>query len=293
MKNFIILGKNTIPAGRLIQISMLLIALNLNNSARSNEISTVSEKSLQTTNEVDFKICLKSNSDCISGDTALRDLYGRKNISTLTSLGLIGNKSIVHIKQAIRYQSEKDLYAIFFTQRNEINEREGVETCRACPIRLGIVIYQYNNKWKLFALNNEVAETGEWGELGMVPKSLKIYSISTERFLISFSESSIAQGYGSTITNFIQVNTNWLDKISTAATVDISFLGHLVTAESSCGAKSDGESWSSDLMVKRTNSLIPIFQLKRRYADCEGKTSRKIETVNYRYNNLKKKFEDY
>lgn len=279
--------------GGLLHLLVLLGALFLQLQANASEISRAQEKGLLTIFENDFQLCVKARESCISGDVALQDLYGVQNITTLTSIGLVGNKYVAQVKAAIRFQGGKDLYAIFIVQKNEISERSGVEKCRACLIKLGMVIYQYNNKWKLFAANSELAATGEWGELGMIHKTLKIYPLASERFVIMFNEASIAQGYETTITNVFQVNTNSLDRMSTAAQVDINFLGSIVTAESSCGARADGESWTSDLIMSRSNSIFPYLQLRKSFADCDGRPLRRAALASYRYNNIKKRYQEH
>jgi hypothetical protein len=237
------------------------------------ESKNLSIKSLQT-----FGICAKKDSDprnrgdCITEYQVLEDLYRGKSFGSLRHFGLIGQSTFVTVINSIKFLDGKDTYAIFFAQKNEIDKDQGLTSCRACSATLGIAVYQHHNKWKLFAANNAVVKTGEWGKIEIDKENLKVFSLGTEKFMIFLESSSIAQGYETAMTDIIGVNTSSGYQFTSDGRAEVRYLGSIETASSDCGAKEQGGFWVSKLALHRVTSSLPEMRLTVLNGTC-GKSS--------------------
>ena len=157
-----------------------------------------------------FEICQNNSNTCITDDTVLRDLYPKQNIQIIHNIGMIENKILVSIIGSVKFNDGKDTYAIFLSQSNQIDGKQGIPTCHACGANLGIAIYQFHNKWKLFGIVNNIEEMGSFGYISVDKSLLNIYSSKSERFFITLNSSSMHQGYGGEYSHIFEVNSDFL-----------------------------------------------------------------------------------
>jgi hypothetical protein len=253
-------------------------------------ISSASSKNLTNHNKVDFKICDNSGKHCIYEFTVLRDIYKNEKTEIINNIGLMSNKKVVQIIYSAKFYDGKDSYAIFLTQSNEISPTQGIATCRACRSMLGLAIYQYHNKWKIFVSEGNLHEGGSSGQIG-IEGNIKIYPNKTESFLITYDQNHMSQGYGGTTTNIIAVNTDIFDSIlSSSSVVKAVYQGSITTEESECGAKNDGIYWKGKLEYIKVNAIDSYFKLHKQKNKCNTKKNEGAVTEILRYDNSQKKY---
>ena len=253
-------------------------------------INSASSKNLTNHNKIDFKLCDNSSKHCVNEYTVLRDIYNNEKIEIINNIGLMSNKKVVQIIYSAKFYDGKDLYAIFLTQSNEISPTQGIATCRACRSMLGLAIYQYHNKWKIFASESNLHEGGSSGRIG-IEGNIKIYPYRTESFLITYDENHMAQGYGGTTTNIISVNTDIFDSLlSSSSVVKAVYQGFITTEESECGAKNDGMYWKGKLEFIKVNAINSYFKLYKQKNKCDTKKNEGVVTEILTYDNAQKKY---
>lgn len=222
-----------------------------------------------------LQIC--HNKFCVSEQSALYDLYPKQNVAIIDNYGMPTDKELTHVVYSARLNDGKDIYGIFITQTNDVKPQQGLDTCNACPAKLGIVIYQFHNKWKLFAANPNVELTGKNGQIPLVDKSFAVYPMGTERFIITYDIYGQSQGYEVTTRNIILVNFDFFASHKTTGTVEVKFHGFFPVSESSCNAKEDGDYWRGIVTFESAEFLIPKIKMKKVTSSCLTKKPRKEE----------------
>jgi len=101
-----------------------------------------------------------STSPCVYAGDVLKDFRKTQAFANIDNVELTKAGEMVAVIASIRYQDNKDLYALFFTQANTPEN-----ACHACQPRIGVDVYQFHNTWKPFAKNAAVANIGSWGKL--------------------------------------------------------------------------------------------------------------------------------
>jgi hypothetical protein len=273
-----------------MKIIQLLSALFLLHVCQLTNAQSAEIKNFQLTKISNFEICQNDRDSCVDEHTALRDLYKNQSIEIINNFGMIEDKTLVSIIGSLKFSDGKDLYAIFFSQSNKIEPKQGLSTCHACGANFGMAIYQFHNKWKLFGVNNNIDELGSFGFIPIDKSNLQIFPASPERFYITLSLSFMAQGYIEEKTIFFEVNSDALYPIKSDNLVKIISKGFISTGESSCNAKADGEEWTSRFNFKNIKSAQPTIKLVKYYNKCGIKKTFRTQELNYVYNHSKKGF---
>lgn len=272
------------------KILLIYIAFLNINCASGELINPASSGNLIHNKAKDFKVCDNTNKYCVNESSVLRDIYNSERIEILNNIGLIGNKSVVQIIYSAKFYDGKDFYAIFLTQSNEISPTQGVATCHACRAKLGLAIYQYHNKWKIFSVESNLHDGGSYGQIG-IEGNIKIYSFGTERFFITYDDSFMAQGYSSITSNIIAVNMDVIDSlISSSNVVKAYYRGYITTGESECGAKSDGIYWKGKLDLIKLNAITSNFKLYKQQYRCNVDKKEGLSTNIFTYDHAKRKY---
>jgi len=202
---------------------------------------------------------------------------------------MIGNKTLITVVNSIKYIENQNSYAIFLVESRDI-DAQGLPDCHACSPKLGIAIYQYSNKWKLFSVNNNAAQFGSFGRTRISEKDFRIVPITTERFLITLKSSYMGQGYQTTTTSIFEVNPDYIMyKLGSNSTVNIAYLGDFESGSSECGAKVDGEEWEGDPFIN-TKTYPPTIKMLKSLKKCDSKTTTKKESIDLVYDKTKKSF---
>lgn len=241
-----------------------------------------------------LKICAKSNKDCIYDYQVLRDLYSDESISAVSNYGIVKNNVLVTLINSVKYDDGKDLYAIFLAQSTKF-DGQGLSSCHACPPTLGIVVYQFHNKWKLFSSNNNVTGFGSFGKISISQKEFSVLPMASEKFIILLKSTDGGQGYETTTTSIIKVNTDSLYDINSKNTVKMRQVGYITSGASNCGAGADGdgEEWTSKILFnKMSNSRLPSIKIIKSFNKCGSKLLLKKETVVLNYDWSKEKYSE-
>lgn len=274
MKNFLFVRKNSFKI-----LLVMILYFSVGAAYSSDSLPKQLHSSSTTFNKINsLKICVSKA--CIYEFNALRDLYPKQKIEIIDNYGMIENKKLIHIIYSAKFKDDKDLYAIFIAQENEINGEQGISTCNACGARLGIVIYQYHNKWKLFGANDNLTIDGAMGKIKILDNSISIYSQAAEKFIITYDDYGQSQGYESTNRNIIVVNEGLHHSISTDVKANIKYYGYFTIAESSCNAKKDGEYWSGLISLEKSNNSMPVIKMEKSIRSClNKKLTKKINLI--------------
>lgn len=236
-----------------------------------------------------LQICQSNEKNCVYEFHVLHDLFPKQNITVINNYGMIGDKSLTHIIYSAKFSDGKDLYAIFITQTNEVDGSQGLSTCNACGAKLGMVIYQYHNKWKLFAAQDNLVEGGGNGKIEIVNNTFSVYSLAAEKIMITYDTYGQAQGYENTSKHIITVNLDLYSSITTSSKSNIKYYGNLTIKESSCNAKSDGEYWNGLVKFENVNFSVPTIKMEKVYFSCLKKKIIRKENVELVKNAAEKK----
>lgn len=241
------------------------------NRIKDNAISFKSINSLE--------ICHGEVKQCVSEFNALMDLFPKQNIGIIGNYGLVKEKSLIHVVYSAKVNDGKDYYAIFFTQTNEIQGAQGLGTCNACGAKLGVVIYQFHNKWKLFGSESNIEETGANGKIQIEDRSFSFYPQGPERFMLTYDDYGQAQGFEVTSRHLILVNSSALSNISTSGKADIKYFGFFPVKESSCNATEDGEFWIGSVSFEKNSLFVPSVRMQKTTSSCQTKKVVRRESV--------------
>jgi len=237
-----------------------------------------------------LKICENNEKNCVSEHQALFDLFPKQSITVVANYGMIANKSLSHVIYSAKINDGKDLYAVFLLQTNEINENQGLSNCNACGAKLGIVVYQYHNKWKLFGAEPNLKDDGSNGKIEIVNNSFTAYSLGAEKLMLTYDTYGQAQGYENTSKSIIAINLDLWSSISTSSKSNIKYVGYITTKESSCNAKKDGEYWNGVVIFENINFSVPKVKMEKTISTCESKKVIKRESLIYDKVGSDKKF---
>lgn len=226
-----------------------------------------------------LRVCAERDKNCVTSLNVLYDLYPKSGIAVIDNFGLIKSELLIHVILSAKVQHGKDTYAVFITQANEIDEKQGLSTCNACKAKLGIVIYQFHNKWKLFGVNPDLDDTGKGGSIRIEEGSFSVYSLGMESFLLTFDSRYGSQGYESTYRDIFIVNEAPLSSVLTDARASISHFGRAEVEESTCNAKKDGEYWVGSVELERINQFRLQVIVDKIISSCVSRKPIKRERV--------------
>ena len=258
-----------------------LIALIFNLSSYSFEIDLNKSqlKFLEVYENKTFTICKNKKDNCIRESSVLNDLYPKTNISVVSNFGMIDNKYLTRISNGIKFNDGSDLYALFIVQSNNI-DAQGLPTCHGCAPMIGISMYQFHNKWKLFAANKELTSIGSYGNLELNDKEIELFKISSEKFLLTIKSNSMGQGYESSAVSLFLINSDFLSSIETTSTVEIKYVGFYKSALSECNAKKDGSTWVSSPTYQMISPIgSPKIELSRIFKSCKNNSFIKKDKI--------------
>ena len=216
---------------------------------------------------------------CVSESAVLGDLFPKQNISIIDNYGISKDKSLIHVIYSAKFSVGKDLYGFFITQANAISSQQVLENCHACGATLGVAIYQFHNKWKLFGAQPNLGEAGANGKISIEDKSFSIYPMGTERFMITYDTYDQGQGFEVTSRNLIFVNSDLLSSITTNGKNEINYYGFFPVRESSCNARDDGDFWNGLVTFENTEAFIPRIIMQKIKGSCLTKKTIQVEKV--------------
>ncbi len=271
-----------------VNLIVLLIASIYCSLAFAGDVRKVGgDKFLQFHSYESLNICTLEGTSCVSAESALKDAYPEFRNLSIDNFVIAGDDRIARVKYGLRYVDGKDVYAIFIVQVNPYNIKTGIESCHACAPELGLIVYQYHNRWKLFGLNKRVGNFGSFGSFNLTKSDVRVVRVSVENFLVTLESTYMAQGYGGVVTNIFKISG--VDSYNHKSGGNIEFIGSLETGESSCGALGQrGEVWRGLLSY----DFKPVFRIKmtQTVRSCSGGEVTTKETQEYVYDYKNKDF---
>jgi hypothetical protein len=244
------------------------------------------------------KICINETNNCISGEEALTDLFINKNISIFErkvimfqNYGMVGRNLLVGLNSSGKYNDGKYTYAIFISQSHKLNS-DGVPFCHACAPSIGMAIYQFRDKWELFALNNNITQLGSYGNLLIYDENFKIIAISDDKFLVEIDSADIGQGYYSNNAMIFGVNyKSPTVKAKSGNTASIKYLGNITISESSCLALPPDDEWDGELSFNTAQEYGTLTAtLKKRLKRCGKEGNDRTATDIFKHDAKKNEF---
>ncbi len=272
-----------------IAITLLLLA----GCNKQSDLPSHANNTTQVRLVNSMDICKYKDKDCVLPSQVFSDIYGSQaGINSIGNYSVIPQQAALSIFSTIKFDDGNDSYGIFLTQANTLTN-EGVENCHTCAPLLGIGVYQYHNRWKLFSKDFKVAKIGSWGSiLGYAkdPSDVNVVPIGNEKFLITLKTTDGGQGYYSDYLSIIQVNPVGVNQYSSQP---IEFLGTIETATSDCGSRiSKGEDWISTVSINATEDHPSVTVTKNFRKNCTSEIVPGNQIVlNYKYNGLTKSYE--
>jgi hypothetical protein len=226
-----------------------------------------------------FKICTPQD-ECVDESTALQTLYRGlipdESLETSGNMLVIQGSVLSSIVSSAYLLDASDQYAIFFVQELQLQSGH-IIACHACIPKLGLVIFQYHNGWKLFARNPAVIDFGGWGMIQLTKATVDIVPEGTEKFLIALTSSDSGQGMTD---NFVEMIGVTHDSASGA----IRSYGVIDSGEQDChNDPGHGEDWTAQLEYEKLDRFPPPVTVTKMYSkSCtDGAPITRRETVRY------------